>query len=834
MSESATPPGRLSTREREIVGLVATGKSNRTIAEALYLSERTVERHVSAVFNKLDVHSRAELIAAVFGGALQTDAPSSPDTARLESAVQGRATKTNLPFPHTSLVGREAEIADIVGVLQKSRLVTVTGAGGVGKTRTALAVGDALVDETKGGVWLVELAPLAHGSFMATTVAQVLNVQETPNRLLLDTLIAYLKNKAVLLILDNCEHVIAEAAVVANALLRGCSELRILATSRERLRIVGERSYRLPSLAFPTAEATREIHAEDANAYSAIALFVERAQAVNHRFTLADENAPIVAQICRQLDGIPLAIELAAARVTILPVKDLSDKLNERFRILTSGDRTALPRHQTMCALIDWSYDLLTPPEQRLFERLSVFAGSCTLASASSVCADDGVDELEMLELIVSLVEKSLVVADVGGDEPRYSLLESSRTYAAEKLVGRGEGPLIAHRHARAALELALRIEHDFDTALDPGWPALIEAELENWRSALEWTLIRRGDIELGQRLAAALRPVWVGVAYARVPASEGRRWVRTAVELVDDTTPLDVVAGLDNAEGTIATNSQEFQLALEINKRALARYQELDDKRRTAGVQWHIGQALSALGRPDEAEVWFREALERVRALGTRRLEGAILECIASARSDAGDLVAARAHCDEALAIFRALGDERFAALTLANLAEGEFRAGDVKAAVQLAAESLAAYREGDQSSEQALANMAAYLIATDRYDEARAYACEAIELARELQHSVATAWALQHLAAIAALRPSKDVENSRASHARAARLLGFVDARLAALGAPRQYTEQQEYLRVTTLLRRAVDPAGLESLMRIGATTTEDRAIEEALAVM
>jgi predicted ATPase len=313
-----------------------------------------------------------------------------------------------------------------------------------------------------------------------------------------------------LLILDNCEHVIAEAAALADALLRGCPHLRIFATSREPLRIAGERAYRLPSLRFPMPQEAFGLTAAGAAGYAATMLFAQRAQASDQRFALSDDNAPIVAEICRRLDGIPLAIELAAARVNILSVWALSQKLDQRFRILTGGDRTVLPCHQTMRALIDWSYDLLTAPEQRLFERLAVFAGGCTLAAATDVCDDDAVDELGLLELLTSLVDKSLVVADLDGPEPRYRLLESSRQYAREKLAARGEATRVAHRHALAYTDLAGRLEREYDVTSDSAWYARAEQELENLRAALDWALGARGDIVLGQRLAGAMRPVWV------------------------------------------------------------------------------------------------------------------------------------------------------------------------------------------------------------------------------------------------------------------------------------------------------------------------------------
>jgi predicted ATPase/transcriptional regulator with XRE-family HTH domain len=359
----------------------------------------------------------------------------------------GAEPATNLSLQRTSLVGREAEIADIVGFFQDCRLVTLTGAGGVGKTRTALAVGENLVADMKAGVWLVELAPLAQGSFVLGSVARALNIQEPPNRPLLETLLAYLKQKSLLLILDNCEHVIAEAAAFADALLRGCPNLRVLATSREPLRIAGEQLYRLPSLSMPTPQEASRLTAREAADHAAILLFVERAKAIDHRFTLSDDTAPVVADICRRLDGLPLAIELAAARVKVLSLRQLHERLEERFRVLTGGSRNALPRQQTIRALIDWSYDLLDERERTLFRRLGIFVNGFTLEGAMAIGSGHELDELEVFDVLASLVDKSLVLADLTVDALRYRLLKSTRAYAREKLDLAGERESSAARH---------------------------------------------------------------------------------------------------------------------------------------------------------------------------------------------------------------------------------------------------------------------------------------------------------------------------------------------------------------------------------------------------
>ena len=323
---------------------------------------------------------------------------------------------------------------------------------------------------------------------MVSAIASGLGVRPEPNRPLLETLLAYLKNRALLLILDNCEHVIAEAAHVAGTLLANCARVRILATSREPLKVAGEHTYRLPSLSLP----------------SAVALFTDRARAADHHFELSDENAPIVAELCGHLDGIPLAIELAAARVNLLSLRAIAEKLSDRFRLLSGGERSALPRQQTMRAAIDWSYDLLGSPEQRLFERLSVFAAGCTLAAATALYATEDVAEDDVLEVLSSLVDKSLVVVEFEEDEPRYRLLESFREYAREKLAARGEQTTMTHRHLAACLELAERLDRA-RTERYGVWRPLAPAEMDNWRVALQFALRDRCDALLGQRLVAVL-----------------------------------------------------------------------------------------------------------------------------------------------------------------------------------------------------------------------------------------------------------------------------------------------------------------------------------------
>jgi predicted ATPase/class 3 adenylate cyclase len=417
----------------------------------------------------------------------------------------------NLPAQLTSFVGREDVVSEIVALFEKHRLVTLVGTGGAGKTRCAIQVGAELLDRFGDGVWLAEFAPVSDSSLLASVVAQALSVQEHPNRPLLNTLTAYLKRKRLLLLFDNCEHVIGEAPAVATALLQACPDVRILATSREGLNVAGEQRYHMPSLSVPPAD--RALSALDALAFGAPLLFADRAISVDNRFAITDENVAYVAEICRRLDGIPLAIELAAARVKLLAPQRIAQMLDERFRVLTGGDRSALPRHQTMRALIDWSYDLLSEQERALFRKLSIFAGGFTLESAVATCRDAAMDEITVFDALSSLVDKSLVHAEPTEDGTRYRLLESTRQYARERLDESGEYDAIARAHGAAFLAFAEELDRTWESELDRVWIARAQPELENFRVALAWAFGPKGDAFLGQRLTGMLSQVWTSHA---------------------------------------------------------------------------------------------------------------------------------------------------------------------------------------------------------------------------------------------------------------------------------------------------------------------------------
>ena len=730
-------------------------------------------------------------------------------------------------------MGRRKELAEISALVREHRFVTLTGAGGIGKTQTALQVATALEHDDRAPCF-VGFAPIADPSLVTGTIAAALHVQETPNHPLLDSLIAYLREKPLLLVFDNCEHVIDEAASVAERLLSLCPSLRIIATSREPLRVAGEHAYRVPSLEVPEPDEARRLSAAEAPSYGAVALFADRARAVDHRFVLTDENAALVAEICRRLDGIPLAIELTAARVNLLSLNALARKLDDRLKLLTGGERMALPRQQTMRATIDWSYNLLTMPEQRLFERLSVFAAGATLAAAAEVCGDEDVTKADVFIGLSSLVDKSLVAAELEGDQPRYQLCESFREYAREKLSVRAEAQAVAHRHARLALELAERLENVYDTEPDDIWRALARDELDNWRTALQWALASRCEVALGQRLAAALRVVWQYFA-----PLEGRRWLAQARELIDDQTGVDVLAALNYAESIAAWAVRDHQVHLSASERAAEAYREIGDSLGAARAQSIVGHALMALGRSAEARPHLHEALEIARARGSRRLVAYIVRCLGWDSSvNAGDVIAARAYYAEALQIYESLGAKLNLAFTLNDLSECESVAGNVDVALRYATAAVDPLRAFNETPlvAQALDNIALYLVSLGRYDEAEARAREALALTHdyrtESRHlEFLAAQALQHLAAVKALRANPDAQERRLLSSQAARLLGFVDARLAALGAGRlNNQEQREYERVLVALREAVGDDAVARLLTEGAALSEGEAVAEA----
>ena len=532
----------------------------------------------------------------------------------------------NLPQQVTALVGRAAELAEIKARLDQHRLVTLVGSGGVGKTRLALQAAADLLERYPDGVWLVELAPLANPQLVAETVAGVFGVSRSTGRSAVEIVVASLKEKRTLLLLDNCEHLVDAVAQVAEAILRGCPTVSVLASSRENLAIAGENVYRVPSLDFP--EDAEGITAAAALDHAAVRLFADRAGSVVDGFAVTDANAPAIAAICRRLDGVALAIELAVARLRMLKPQELASRLDDRFRLLTGGSRTALPRQQTLKAMIDWSYDLLTDPERTLLRRLSVFAGGWTLDSAATVCAGDPVEEREIFDLLASLIDKSLVVADATGDRTRYRLLESTRAYALEKLVESGER---GHRRRLAEHVMALfsEAEASWATMATKAWLRSYAPELDNLRAALEWAFGPVGDIALGLDLTGRSLPLFLELSLL----PEQKRWFDAAVERIGTGTPPATAARL--WLGSSFTHRMYYRdpLGAEAASRAAAFYREAGDALGLGAALVRAGAALLTPGDTAAGERLLREAQDLLRPLGRTKHLAACLNAMSVAR---------------------------------------------------------------------------------------------------------------------------------------------------------------------------------------------------------
>jgi len=663
----------------------------------------------------------------------------------------------NLPRQLTSFVGREREISEIRRLLSTTALLTLTGVGGCGKTRLALQVAAEVLDEFKDGVWLVELAPLPDPAFVPQTVAVVLGVREKPGRSILEALTDFLQPKELLIVLDNAEHAIAVCAHVADAVLRTCRNVRILTTSRERLAIAGETVWNVPSLSLPDL---RRLPSVDRLAeFEAIRLFTERARAVLPRFKLTDQNALAMAQVCDRLDGLPLAIELAAARVRVLSVEQISARLDDRFRLLTGGGRTTVPRLQTLQAAIDWSFGLLSDQERTLFRRLSVFAGGWTLDAAGAVCSGDGVEVPEILELVTRLVDKSLVVAEGRDKENRYRLLETVREYSHDKLMS-GEVQDAHRRHRDWFLLLAEQGEPELRGPDQVAWLNLLEVEHANFRGALQWSLSQH-ETEAMLRLAGALWFFW----YVRGHLTEGRRWLEAALSETDRS-PSSARAKALCGAGRMAGVQGDSEVARSLLEESLVTARASGDRCIEASALMGLGKIAQDRGDTVAARALLQESLTISRQLGNKAGIADSLSALGWLAHAQGDYAEAQPLFEEGLAIFREVGDKGRIADVLRGLGTTERDRGNYAASRPLFEESLTLFREladtwGIGWGLHSLADAAGELgdVAT-----ARALFEESLILFRKMGNKVGVAWAFNHLGAIA--RDQGDYATARPLH--------------------------------------------------------------------
>jgi predicted ATPase/class 3 adenylate cyclase len=726
----------------------------------------------------------------------------------------------NLPLQITSFVGRETEVADVAALLAEHRLVTLVGSGGVGKTRTSLQVAAELASTPKYGVWFVELAPVSNGDYLPATVAQAMGISLPPGGESLANLVRALHKTNALLVFDNCEHVIDAASRVIAEVLRRCPDLRILASSRQALGIAGEATYRMPSLGFPTEGQTGTLTAAAAIEFPAIALFVARATAADHRFALDDENAPAVAEITRRLDGIPLALELAAARVKILRPRQIRDRLGERFRVLTGGSRAALPRQQTLRALIDWSHDLLDAREQTLFRRLGIFAGDFVLDAATAVGSGDGLDDVECFDVLASLVDKSLVLAEPDGDAFRYRLLESTREYARERLDAAGEREATATRHLHSLRDrFVTAFERYQRTARSDEIVSLLGAELEDVRAALQFSLDHEDEVTSGAELLAAIGTSWN--AFAR--DADGIARLEAFVDSLDER-QTELRSELLNALSRLLSDAGQRAKAMDLAVEAVALARA--GSRPNVLIQ-AIESHVISLGRArriEEADRALAEAeaipepcaLLRLRLLSTRSFLNLFL----------GDLEGAATAYERLLREHRKIGNAHFARTITLSLAEVEHARGFTERSVALLRDVVPETRAGGDRGMFAtmLANFAGYLVAVNETAAAIDVAREAIrEVAARDPESYNLAVSAEHLALALALEG--DCE-------RAARLSGYADATFTRAGFEREFTETTTYDRLRGILRAALGKDRLAPLLAEGAALSPEGAIALALA--
>jgi predicted ATPase/class 3 adenylate cyclase len=556
------------------------------------------------------------------------------------------ARPNNLPVQLTSFIGRDRELAALRQQLAAHRLVTLTGMGGCGKTRLAVQAAADALDAYPDGVWLMELAPLSEPSLLEQQLATVLGIREAAATsgpgapTLTDRLVDHLAARRTLVLLDNCEHLVAACAGLAARLVGACRELTVLATSREPLGVAGEVTFGVPPLAVDSPDPAQISNVE------AVRLFVDRARLANPAFGLTSENAPAVASICRRLDGIPLAIELAAARTRSLTAQQLDARLGDRFRLLIGGARTALPRHQTLEAAIEWSHRLLSGPEQVLFRRLAVFAGGCTLEAAEQVCADD---DLDVLLLVAALVDRSLLVHEPA--QGRYRMLETIRQFAWDKLVEADEAEGLRGRHRDWCLALAEAA--DFNGPAATVWLARLAVEQDNFRAALEWEGPTGDDGAERLRLGGALREFW----WSQAQSGEGRHWLERALAAAPDAPAAARATALLGA-GLLAGEQGDAAAARTFLRQSHVLYEQLGDRRGLAQALVGLGETAMLQGRYQQARALLEQAAGEARAAGDQPLAALALNFVGNVLYLQGDWTAARPVFEQVREGFQAIGN--------------------------------------------------------------------------------------------------------------------------------------------------------------------------------
>jgi predicted ATPase/class 3 adenylate cyclase len=724
----------------------------------------------------------------------------------------------NLPTLATSFVGRAQELAEVEKLVRGARLVTITGVGGAGKTRLALQVAASMSGEYPGGTWLVELAAITDPDLVVSATATALGVAEQPGRPVIESLIEHLEANRTLLIIDNCEHVIGASARLADAILTETGDVSVIATSRELLGIGGEVAYGMRSMLLP-ADAGM-LSAGELARYDAVRLFVERASASQPTFHLSEASASAVAEICSRLDGMPLAIELAAARIRSFSPQQIADNLDRRFRLLTGGSRTALPRQQTLAAAIDWSYQLLGPAERSLFERLSVFQGGFTLEAAEQVVVGDGIQSFDVLDLIPSLVDKSLVSADTDRVEARYALLETIRQFARDLLDEHGRAEEFRLRHAEFFVGLAEAAEPHVRGVDERMWWGRIDADLDNLRQAMLWSA-ESDHPELGLRIAGAIwRFWWFNIRY-----SEGIRWLRSALDAVGDSADRALTAKAHLGLGTLSGFVSLFDQSEAHLTTALELYRQLDAEGVDPALLRHGYSAalinLSAFMTDDsERSIEVnQEAVEVARKYDDPAGYTVAMGNIAESHARLGDLDRAREEFEESIASSEKLGSAFRLVEAIFQLGSVELNAGEPERAEQVFRRALAAARAGKLVEYEALSRT---VIAVAQHDmgisDVRTEFAEQAAIALQNEDFRKNLFFLGLWVVDRA-----DLDLSAGDTGSAALLVGGLQG-LEAVGFELDWTHESRRQRVLDGLREALGGEDLQEALERGAALTID----------
>ena len=724
----------------------------------------------------------------------------------------------NLPTQLTSFIGREHEIAEARKLFSSTRILTFIGPGGTGKTRLSLQVAAEQIPEFKDGVWLIELAQLADSTYVLSTIASVLHLRELQGVRLIDTVTDYLRGKQLLLVLDNCEHLIETCARLSEHFLHACPKLKMITSSREALGIDGETVYRVPSLSLPEdLEDLRD--AGSLLKYEAPRLFTERAIKVNPQFTLTNENASAVTQICERLDGIPLAIELAAARVKLFTPQQIAERLGDRFKLLTGGSRTALPRQQTLRALIDWSYLTLNETEQNVLRSLAVFSGGWTFEAAESVAGS-----IEAMDGLSGLINKSLVNVEDKEGESRYRYLETIRQYAMEKLLELGDAVNARDRHLAHFMEYSRRAEEHFSTAQRLLWLDRLEVEHDNIRSALGWAL--ESDAESALQLVCSLAVFWLSRSYL----TEGCKWCQAAISRAEALSSADLDqmrARAYTALAMLSINRGDHQTAQLAARQAAVLARQVEDHLQLARALNFLGLSSAFLGDETLAFDSLRECEALCREFGYKDELAEVLQSLAYITIEIHGEQAAeqlQSYMEESLALSQGSMDPEAAVRTEGILARLAFYSGDLTEARKHADLMLDLHREmGDHLSvtghQSAMAHVARQM---GNYQEALALYRETLPDWQKIGHRGAVAHQLECFAFIAKAREQGE---------RAVKLMSAAEALREASNSPRTPQESIEYDRELEGLRAGVDEKAFHSLWEEGKSMSMEQAIDFAM---